>query len=986
MRSSTQKPKTRFLLVTFAAIVVLIVAGSAALWFFFPAEQIKKLLTEEISRRIKQEVTIEQLSVAFYPDPEFVAHNVRIVDPVTKHEIISCAKVRLDFKLWELAKRKFALDTISVFSPVISIIRNPDGSWSIAKLCKDIQSQIAAHEKKAGAVPSNAGLEIDRIQIWDGTIKFEDKAPGLYLLAQKIDAAYAVEEEKLSISSDSLIFPEGTAGLTGDISQLLSPDPAVDASMTMHLKKGGFLQKAVPTGLPDGAAIADLAVRASGPLSAPRISAEFSLNPETTAGIATKGTVSCLLHAKESILKIDPLKVSFGTSTLSLSGTLSQIFSAEPAWDVSVMAQIHSDAYFYLKQIVPAVVSAGAPVADLSMKASGSVFKTKINATVSINPKATADIATKGTVSGMLQAKEGVFAIDALKGSAGKSTFSLSGRLNSFFSKDWNAVFQGTVDPDLKEALTLAGKDIAAKLDPQGKAAAVVNISASSRQSSLKARCNLKDSAFTIPAVMRKPAGIPGNLVISARYVPAGELVIDPFSLQMEKAELSGAVQVTPGKEPWLQAQLKTADAPLVTLNQLPAVKFDKGTASVNTKIWRQQPTAETTQYKGVATIKNATVLVQGLSKAFKNLAATIEFENQKAVVRDTSFLIGKATCSAEAVIESFSAPRINGKLHTNVLDLYEITNLFSVPDDSAQPPPAAGRQGGQDFSSQMLIEADTVLAGNITTGLATTTWYASGTAHRFEPVIIKAFDGILQGKFELGVKETGVTWTADFSGHNMNLKKISDRLIKGDTKGKISGLLSGEGHLQGIGASRKEDVLNSINGECNLTAVKGEITNSQLLNSMLFATRFSFATWVIPGLREINLINTALDTVRTGGRNLAITTIPYDRIDGSFQIAKGIAHAKKTRLTGKTLELLSQGDIDMVNEKIDLKIKILPVSTAGELAGKIPLLGKEIKKFQKSFLSYDFNARGSIANPELKVTRIEKLKSDIEKLTDKLY
>ena len=59
------------------------------------------------------------------------------------------------------------------------------------------------------------------------------------------------------------------------------------------------------------------------------------------------------------------------------------------------------------------------------------------------------------------------------------------------------------------------------------------------------------------------------------------------------------------------------------------------------------------------------------------------------------------------------------------------------------------------------------------------------------------------------------------------------------------------------------------------LTAVKGEITNSQLLNSMLFATRFSFATWVIPGLREINLINTALDTVRTKGRNLEINHHP---------------------------------------------------------------------------------------------------------------
>jgi hypothetical protein len=984
MGNSTQKLKYRFLLITFVTIVVFIMAGSAALWFFFPAEKFRSFLTQEISRRINQEVAIEQLSIAFYPDPELVAYHVRIVDAITKQEIISCEKVRLNFKLWMLIKRKLALDAISVSSLVLSIVRNPDGSLNTAKLFKDIQSEIASHDKKPAPSASAAELEIDRIQLWNGTVKFEDAESGRSVIAHNIDTVYEVAEDKLSLSFDSLIFPEGTAKLTGVFTQLLSPDPAVDASMTMHLKKGGFLQKAVSTGLPDGTIIADLTLKASGALSAPRISAEFSLNPEATARIATKGTVVSRLQAKDGILKIEPLKVSFGASTLSLSGTLSQVFSAEPICDVSFTAQVHADDY--LKQIVPAAVSVGAPIADLSIKASGSVFKTKINATVSINPKATADIATRGTVIGMLQAKEGVFAIDALKGSAGKSTFSLSGRLNNFFSKDWNAFLQGTVDPDLKEALTLAGKDIAAKLEPQGKAAAVVDIFASSRQSSLKARCNLKDSAFTIPAVMRKPTGTPGNLVVSARYVPSGELVIDPFSLQIGKAELSGTLQINPGKEPWLQAQIKTADAPLVTLNQLPAVKFDKGTASISTKIWCQKPSAETTQYKGVATIKNATVLVQCLSKAFKNLAATIDFENQKAVVRDTSFMLGKSLYKAEAVIESFSAQRISGKLHTNVLDLDEITNLFAGQDDSASSTSATAQKGVQDFSSQVLIEADSVLAGSITTGRTSTTWYASGTAHRFEPVIIKAFDGMLQGKFALGVKDTEVTWTADFSGHDMNLKKISDCLSNSDTRGKISGLLGGEGHLQGIGASRKEDVLNSINGECNLTAVKGEITNSQLLNSMLFATRFSFATWVIPGIREINLINTALDTVRTKGRNLELNTIPYDRIDGSFQIAKGIAHAKKTYLTGKTLELLSQGDIDMINEKIDLKIKITPVSTAGDLAGKIPLLGKEIKKIQKSFLSYDFNARGTIANPEIKVTKIEKLKSDIEKLPEKLY
>jgi hypothetical protein len=391
-------------------------------------------------------------------------------------------------------------------------------------------------------------------------------------------------------------------------------------------------------------------------------------------------------------------------------------------------------------------------------------------------------------------AKEGSFAIEALKGSAGKSTFSLSGRVNSFYSKDWTAIIRGTVDPELNEALTLGRKDLAAMLEPQGKASAAVDITASATRSSVKARINLKDSAFTVPSVMQKTAGTPGNLVISTRYLPAGELEVDSFELQLEQTKINGSLQVKPEREPWLRAQLTAAEVPLVTLNQLPAVKFDSGTGSISTTIWCQQPTAETLQYQGLATIKNATGNVPGLSKAFKNLATTIDFKKQKAIVRDASFMLGKLHAKADAVIDGFSTPRISGKLRTHVLDLQEIIDLFSAPNDNASTATTDMKKTAPDFSSHVQIEADSVLAGNITTGRATATWYASGTAHRFEPVVIQAFDGVLEGKFALGVKDTGVTWEADFKGRDMNLKTISDCLITNDARGKISGLLSGGG------------------------------------------------------------------------------------------------------------------------------------------------------------------------------------------------
>jgi uncharacterized protein involved in outer membrane biogenesis len=89
--------------VALAVIVsVAVLAAAVVIWLFLPRERVKARITEELSDRLNQDVSIENVSVGFYPDIEFVAQGVRVVDRQASEEIVSAEDLRLDMNLLKL--------------------------------------------------------------------------------------------------------------------------------------------------------------------------------------------------------------------------------------------------------------------------------------------------------------------------------------------------------------------------------------------------------------------------------------------------------------------------------------------------------------------------------------------------------------------------------------------------------------------------------------------------------------------------------------------------------------------------------------------------------------------------------------------------------------------------------------------------------------------------------------------------------------------
>ena len=117
-----------------------------------------------------------------------------------------------------------------------------------------------------------------------------------------------------------------------------------------------------------------------------------------------------------------------------------------------------------------------------------------------------------------------------------------------------------------------------------------------------------------------------------------------------------------------------------------------------------------------------------------------------------------------------------------------------------------------------------------------------------------------------------------------------------------------------------------SINGELGFTITDAEFKQSPLFKSMLLATPLSVGIFLVPGLREVTLLSTLISAVRSKGRTLNANQFFFTRIDGTFHLADGLAHTEDSYFVGETVDLLFKGDIDLVKQYSDMRVKATPV------------------------------------------------------------
>ena len=700
----------------------------------------------------------------------------------------------------------------------------------------------------------------------------------------------------------------------------------------------------------------------------------FRIHDEASGQHLSIQKIAANFDVRKETLHIDLASLSLPSLEADLSGTVSQFSKPSPVLGINATLQIRKEGPF--SDIPSSDLPGGATIADISLDASGQFTKIALNTTFSFNPLATAEITTRGSIVGTLQIEEGIFEIDTLKTYFGESTLSLSGTCNNIWQKERTAHLEGKTSIALEETIALVGKELFSSLEFTGAANATITLNTSMEQVGLKTNINLRNAGFTIPHVMHKKGGIPGLLVIDAHYSIPDELAVDNFQLVIDRAKINGKAQVRPESEPWFMTSFHTSGLPLAGLNRLPAVRFDEGMLTLLGEVWQSSPTQESINYSGEATIEHATLLIKALQEPIRDLDGRIEVSNDKVHMHSASFAFGESRYQTQAEVADFSNPKIVGQLYTAALDINKIVDAFAKSKTGTEKSPSSKTATRPDFSLEVLVEADAMCFKDVRTDAFSTVWHTSGRVQEFSPFHIDAFGGELKGTLDLAFLENGANWAVDFNGQEMDIEVIEHQLLEKTLEGKAKGLLSVEGSLGGKVSRKKGEVWSSLDGILTLTATEGEIRQSPLFNSMMLAIQLPVSSLIVPGLREATLAGKFFDVVKTRGRTLNVKRMIFKGIDGTFQLAGGVAHTEDLFFNGETVDLLFKGDLDFAEEQIDMKIKATtPTGSIGSLLGKVPVAGKGWEKAKKSILSLSFIARGPISNPQVHLSAVDRLK-----------
>jgi len=342
--------------IAFLLLVAVIAAAAAALWYFVPREQVKDLITREISSRLKQTITMSSFSLGLYPDLEFTARNMRILDPPSSREIAAAEKIRFDFDTRQLLNRRFVIETMTVGSPRVTISRTAAGTWNIADAVQNARSGTTAADKAQPA----AGLQFREIKIKNGSITVSDEVQGQHISLENLSGTINLKEAIATVDSASLKMPSLTAELSGSLSQLFTSDPLANVSAKVKLRKEGPLADIGSDKLPAGAKIADLTVNASGSIKALAMKTSFSIDPLASAGLSTRGTLTGTLQPEQGLCTIDTLDLRCGKNTISLSGSLNNL------WQKERSARLQGTTSLSLDETVPLVESSA--LSNLGLK------------------------------------------------------------------------------------------------------------------------------------------------------------------------------------------------------------------------------------------------------------------------------------------------------------------------------------------------------------------------------------------------------------------------------------------------------------------------------------------------------------------------------------------------------------------------------------------------------------------------------------------
>ena len=104
-----------------------------------------------------------------------------------------------------------------------------------------------------------------------------------------------------------------------------------------------------------------------------------------------------------------------------------------------------------------------------------------------------------------------------------------------------------------------------------------------------------------------------------------------------------------------------------------------------------------------------------------------------------------------------------------------------------------------------------------------------------------------------------------------------------------------------------------------------------------------------------------------------------FDHIQGRFDLNQGVFTTDSLLMDASAFDIFSEGTIDIINDTVNMKVKLAPFDTFNKLISSIPYLGYVLTGKSKSLFDYILSVTGKIGSPDVEYTP---LAGTIESLT----